>query len=250
MTLSIGERLERIERLFDAGLDPGSTATALALMGHPAPERLPLDEMRLYSELLPREAEMPFGPHRRALYFLWHTLDRLPIGLAVDFAIPFRRLVARRLFAACGRNFICEEGVSFNLPQNISVGDDVFFNRGCYLDAKGGIQIGDAVVLTEWVRIFTHGHSEAVHTRRSYAPVVIEDHAKVYTHATILPGVRVGRQACIATGAVVSHDVPPDHLVAGIPARVVRGRKSEGRQGAALCHTWLRDGAFQDEPAP
>ena len=80
-----------------------------------------------------------------------------------------------------------------------------------------------------------------------YAPVVIADYAKVYAGAMLFPGVTIGEQAIVAGGAVVTKDVPPNMVVAGVPAKVIRERKNEGRKREELDHVWLYDGAFQDE---
>jgi len=54
--------------------------------------------------------------------------------------------------------------------------------------------------------------------------IVIEDDCWLGGGATILAGVRVGRGAVVAAGAIVTRDVPPYAIVAGVPARVVRMR--------------------------
>jgi acetyltransferase-like isoleucine patch superfamily enzyme len=77
--------------------------------------------------------------------------------------------------------------------------------------------------------------------------VRIGDYAKVFSGAMILPGVTIGPQAIVAGGAVVTTDVPPNTVVAGIPARAIRERKTDGRTGKDLNHIWLYNGAFQDE---
>jgi len=51
---------------------------------------------------------------------------------------------------------------------------------------------------------------------------VVEDHVLICPHATIIPGIHIGRHAMIAPGAVVIRDVPANTLVAGVPAKVVR----------------------------
>ena len=204
-----------------------------------------LKEARLFADYLPKGQERPYTPHQRFLHFLWEALDKLPIAAMANFAIPFRRLVAARLFFRCGRNLIAEEGVRFNIGANIEAGDDVFMNRGTYIDAKGGLRIGNSVGLAEYVVIFTHTHSESNHVERSYAPVVIEDYAIVYTGAMILPGVTIGREALVAARSVVAHDVEPGTMVAGAPAKPVREPHTEGKHGAELNHFWLFDKAFQ-----
>jgi acetyltransferase-like isoleucine patch superfamily enzyme len=52
--------------------------------------------------------------------------------------------------------------------------------------------------------------------------VMIKDHVWIGSHAVILPGVTLGRSSVIAAGAVVTHDVPPYAVVAGVPAKIVR----------------------------
>jgi acetyltransferase-like isoleucine patch superfamily enzyme len=58
-------------------------------------------------------------------------------------------------------------------------------------------------------------------------PVVIEDDVWIGTNAVILPGVTIGRGSIVGAGAVVTGDVPPEVIVAGVPARVIRSLNSE-----------------------
>jgi acetyltransferase-like isoleucine patch superfamily enzyme len=163
----------------------------------------------------------------------------------VDFSFPFRRMIAERLFKRCGERFNAEQNVQFNFGQNLEVGSDVFINRNVFLDSKGGIELGDSVGLGENVIVFTHTHSESVHSERSYGKVTIGAYAKIYSASMILPGVIVGEQAIVAAKSMVVHDVPPNVVVAGTPATVIRERRNEGRNGSDLEHIWLKDGAFQ-----
>lgn len=230
--------LADIAGLLEAGPEPAQAAHIMDLLGAPVPEAQ-ITHMVLYAETLPKGREPPFTVAERCLHFLWDALETRPQRLMVNFAFPYRRLLAERLFAACGQGLICEENVRFNLGRSLSVGDHVFFNRGVFLDTKGGLTIGDCAALAEDVRVFSHGHSESSHMERSYAPVVIGEYAKIYSGATILPGVTVGTQAIVAAGALVNHDVPPNMVVAGTPAKVIRERRTEGRSGEELDHLWL-----------
>jgi acetyltransferase-like isoleucine patch superfamily enzyme len=101
------------------------------------------------------------------------------------------------------------------------------------------------VALAENVVIFTHSHSESVHSRRPYGRVVLEDYVKIYSDAMILPGVTVGEEGIVAAKSLVGKDVPAGMLAVGSPARVARERRNEGRHGRGLDHYWLRDGAYQ-----
>ena len=190
---------------------------------------------------------MGYTPQQRYMHFLWDSLDKLPISIIVDFSIPFRRMLAKRLFTTCGRNFIAEENVRFNFPQNLEVGDDVFLNRGVFLDTKGGVTLGNYVGLTEDAQIFTHKHSESDHVVRKYEKVVLKDFVVVNPDAMILPGVTIGEQAIVAARALVHDDVPPNTVVGGVPAKVMRDRRTDGRSGKELNHIWLNKSAFQDQ---
>jgi acetyltransferase-like isoleucine patch superfamily enzyme len=239
MGTEIDLKLEEIGAIFGKGLDVDGTLRILRILDGPAYSQAYLEELTLYSELLPLGREKPFTREQRYLHFLWDAFDKLPICLDANFGILFRRLIAERLFKKCGIGFIAEENFRFNFGQNIEVGDFVFFNRGVFVDSKGGVIIGNHVGLTEDVRIFTHSHSESSHIIREYNPVVIKDYAKIYTGAVILPGVTIGEQAIVASHSLVTKDVPADTLVAGMPAQVVRERKTDGKSGDELDHIWL-----------
>ncbi len=243
--MNIQERLIEVEQIVKAGTNAEGTARVLDLIGATGFPKELLGQIKLYSEYLPKARELGFTPEQRYLHFLWDVLDKLPMSVVVDFAIPFRRIIASRLFKKCGRNFIAEENVRFNFGQNIEVGNDVFFNRGVFLDSKGGIVFGDYCALAEGVEIYTHSHSQSDHRQRSYGKVVLEDFACVYSRATILPGVTIGEQAIVGSKSLVNRDVPPNMMVAGVPAKVVRERETKGRKREELHHIWLHNGAFQ-----
>ncbi len=231
--------LSQIEDLLKHIDEPEAVQDILATLEAPPIPLEGLAHMRLYAETLPKAQDYPLTPGQRHLHFLWEAFDKLPLCLVVNFAIPFRRLLAHRLFGACGKAFMAEENLRFNFGPLLRVGDRVFINRNVFLDTKGGIELGHGATLAEDVRIFTHTHGEASHIERTYQGVTIGDYAKVYSGAVILPGVTVGRQAIVAAGALVTHDVPENMVAAGRPATVLRERRTEGREGPALDHIWL-----------
>ena len=112
----------------------------------------------------------------------------------------------------------------------IVIGDHTVVNAGCHLDGRGGLTIGDNVSVSPGTWIITDEHD--VNDPRFpeiLAPVTIEDYVFVGAKAMILPGVRIGRGAVIGAGAVVTHDIAPRHIVAGIPARTIGERRGEPR---------------------
>jgi len=232
-------KLTRIEKLLDTELTSERVNEILVLLGSTPMEEAVLNNLFLYNETLPKAEESPFSEHDRFMHFLWDAFDKLPMCLVVPFAIPFRRAMAERMFASCGKGVIIEENLRFNFYKLISIGEGTFINRNAYLDSKGSISIGEYVGIAEDVRIFTHGHSESSHLERSYSPVVIGDYAKVYSGVTILPGVSIGKEAIVGSGAMVTKDVPDGMVATGIPAKVVRERHCDGRHGYDLDHLWL-----------
>jgi acetyltransferase-like isoleucine patch superfamily enzyme len=244
---TVSDLLAEVQTLMNHGPDLKGTKRILSLVGCPLPREFSLEDLHLYSEYLPKGADHPFWKDDRYLHFLWDAFDRSLLSLSMNVAFPFRRMIAKRLFATCGKNFTSEGEVRFNFGQFLSVGDDVFFNRGSYFDTKGGLKIGNGAGIGEYVRIFTHNHSESDHTIRTYAPVVIGEYAKIFAGAMILPGVTIGPQAIVAGGAVVTKDVSSNMVVAGVPARPIRDRRNEGKLGKGLNHIWLYKSVFQDE---
>lgn len=240
----INTLLNKIEQIIETGISKEKLMLILDLLKVSIPMEI-LDEMKLYGDYLPKNHEVGFSDEKRYLHFLWEVIDKSPICLASNFAIPLRRIIAKKLFKSCGENFIAEENVRFNVPDNIEIGDNVFFNRDVYIDSKGGVKLGNSVALTEGVMIFTHSHLEHDHEERTYKPVIMEDHSKIYCRATILPGVTIKKQGIVAAGSIVDKDVEANSMVAGIPARYIRERNNMGNTDDELNHIWLHNGEFQ-----
>jgi acetyltransferase-like isoleucine patch superfamily enzyme len=91
------------------------------------------------------------------------------------------------------------------------------------------IDIADEVMIANKTNLVTGGHPVPPDQRRDYltaAPIAIETNVWIGTAATILPGVTIGAGSVVAAGAVVTHDVLPATLVAGVPATVIRELES------------------------
>lgn len=113
---------------------------------------------------------------------------------------------------------------------DLRVGRNVFVNQNCTFYDLGGIDIGDEVMIGPNVSIITSGHPLEPSERRAAVtakPVVIERNVWIAAGSIILGGVRIGENSVVAAGSVVTRDVPPNSLVAGNPARVVRGVSGE-----------------------
>ena len=169
------------------------------------------------------------GGGRAARFFLY-AVAMVPYRLALF--PPLRAAWLRLLGARIGRNVILHDVRLFNLyrrgPAALEIGDECFLGDECLLDLAEGIRLERQVTLAERVLILTHtnvgydDHPLQRHFPAMAAPVVIESGSFLGAGAIVLPGVRIGARAFVAAGSVVTADVPPATLVAGVPARPVR----------------------------
>lgn len=114
----------------------------------------------------------------------------------------------------------------------IRIGARTIVNVGCYLSGEGGLDIGDDVLIGPHAKLLSAGHAidegDAIIARNriTRARIVVEDGAWIGAGAIVLEGVRVGRGAVVAAGALVRQDVPDGMVAAGMPARLIRVRRS------------------------
>ena len=116
--------------------------------------------------------------------------------------------------------------VEWSFGYNLTFGDNVVVHRHVLLDDRGGIEIGNNVSISDYANLYSHSH-DIYDIHRVYTPkTIIRDNVRVTYHATILAGVTVGENAMVGTGSVVTRDVEPNQIVAGIPAKLVKLKDS------------------------
>lgn len=121
-------------------------------------------------------------------------------------------------------------GNRLNHANLISLGRNSILGPGNVLLSQGRIEIGQEVNISGFSFIISQAHDiRKPDLATTLAPVVIEDYAWLATNVTILSGVRIGRGAIVAAGAVVTRDVPPLMIVAGNPARAIGKRGDDFR---------------------
>lgn len=111
-------------------------------------------------------------------------------------------------------------------PANIIIGNHVIINKSVMLDGRGAkLIIGNNVDIAQETNIWTleHDVNDEFH-RVVPGEVVIDDYVWIASRVTILPGVHIGRGAVVASGAIVTKDVPPMAVVGGVPARIIGKR--------------------------
>lgn len=124
--------------------------------------------------------------------------------------------------------FYCEYGV------NIHVGKECFVNYNCTFLDVSPITLGNGVWIGANVTLATPNHPllaeerlnanypDGYHDLEYSAPITIKDGCWICSSATICGGVTIGENSVVAAGSVVLRDVPPNSLVAGVPAKVIR----------------------------
>lgn len=159
---------------------------------------------------------------RKPFIWLWLMFDRSPLGQNALLGHRIRRMLAPYIFARVGQNFKCWQFVEWSFGYNLSFGDNVVVHRYVLLDDRGGIEIGNNVSISDYANVYSHTHDiDDIH--KVYTPVTkIGDGVRLTYHSTVLAGTNVGENAMVGTGAVVTRDVPPNHIVVGIPAKTVK----------------------------
>jgi acetyltransferase-like isoleucine patch superfamily enzyme len=160
--------------------------------------------------------------------------------------------IERNKFAAIGTNVIFEPGVLVFHPESIRlgsnvyvghnailkayfqnqmiVGDNTWIGQQCFFHSAGGLRIGSCVGIGPGVKVITSYHTEEgssipiLFSDIETAEVVIEDDCDIGMGAIVLPGVTIGRGSIIGAGSVVTSNVEPLSVMAGVPARLLRAR--------------------------
>lgn len=130
---------------------------------------------------------------------------------------------------------------NFFNPKGISIGEDTIIGDHCFLDGRASLKIGSHVDIASQVLIYNCEHD--IHSEDFHAtcePVVIEDYVFVGPRVIIQSGVRIGKGAVIAAGAVVARDIAPFKIVGGVPAKEIGERKIKN-----LCYRLGRARLFQ-----
>ena len=139
---------------------------------------------------------------------------------------PLRRLACRLLMKRFDASSAIYRNVDLRSPQRIVVGAHTNINKKCVLDGRGELKIGDNVDVAQETNIWTeqHDYDDPMYGNKG-GDVIIDDYVWIASRATILPGVHIGRGAVVASGAVVTKNVPPLAIVGGVPAKIIKYRK-------------------------
>jgi len=138
-----------------------------------------------------------------------------------------RNSVYRLVGIKIGKGSTIHMWANFFVPKNIEIGNDTIIGDHVFLDGRAVLRIGDHVDIASHVMIYNSEHDlESETFEAKNAPVEIEDYVFIGPRVIILPGVKLGKGAVVAAGAVVTKDVVQYKIVGGIPAIEIGERKN------------------------
>ncbi len=153
----------------------------------------------------------------------------------------YRRFIYRISGVKIGKGSTIHMGTVWYDPRNVTIGRDTIIGERAVLDGRDKLIIGDHVDIASEVMIYNSQHDiDSKDFAATSAPVVIEDYVFIGPRAIILPGVRIGKGAVVAAGAVVTSDVPAFGVVGGIPAKLLRYRENKDPQYFLGRARWFR----------
>lgn len=153
----------------------------------------------------------------------------------------FRRFVFRLGGVKIGKGSALHTGIRFYSAHNIKIGNDSIVGEGTVLDGRDKLTIGDHTDIASEVMIYNSQHDiNDPDFKAVSSPVEIGDYVFIGPRAIILPGVKIGRGAVVAAGAVVTKDVPEFIVVGGVPAKEIGERENKDPHYKLGRAAWFR----------
>jgi acetyltransferase-like isoleucine patch superfamily enzyme len=134
-----------------------------------------------------------------------------------------RSRILSRHFGWRARNITFGRSLRISHPHSVRCGEHVLLNDRLHVAGSGGCTIGSYTYFAPDVTLLTTTH-DATDMRELTGPIAIGELCWIGAGAIVLPGVQIGRGAVVGAGSVVTHDVAPEVVVAGNPARVIKPR--------------------------
>ncbi|MBR1871098.1 MAG: sugar O-acetyltransferase [Kiritimatiellae bacterium] len=175
-------------------------------------------------------AETKYIPAGSDLHKAFHAFSQEALKITSELNSRYhepdeiRELMARLTEREIDETFAMFPSFHTDCGKNIRFGKRVFINAGCQFQDQGGIEIGDDVLIGPQTIIATLNHDPDPEKRGGMIPKRVKICDKVWLGArvTVCPGVTIGEGSIVGAGAVVTKDVPPRTVAAGVPAKVVK----------------------------
>ncbi len=162
----------------------------------------------------------------------WALCQFLLRDIPSEYGLEIRRRFYKKYFGRLGKDVYIRQEVRIVNIDKLYVGDHTHIGVGNMLQAGGGIELGNHVVLGPGVRIWSMNHKfddldkPVMEQGYEYKKVVIGDYCWIGAGVFIMPGAVLGEGVIVSAGSVVGgKTVPPYKILAGNPARVIGSRE-------------------------
>lgn len=151
-------------------------------------------------------------------------------GIKGKKGIMLRYILLKSLAKSCGVNVVIYENVYLFNVANITFGNNISIHPFSYIDGYGNIDIGNDVSIAHNVTIMSSSHSYSSsdvsikYQPLKKLPVIIDSNIWIGAKAVILGGNKIATGSIVGAGAIVTHDVLKNTIVAGNPAKVIKSR--------------------------
>lgn len=170
------------------------------------------------------------GKVANRIKWIWLDLILFKLNL-ISVLIPFhsiRKFYYRICGVKIGKNSYIHMGARFYYPAGIKIGEGTIIGDHVFLDGRATLTIGNHVDIASQVLIYNSKHDiQSENFDPIDGEVEIGDYVFIGPRAIILPGVKIGKGAIVAAGAVVTKHINPFEIVAGVPAKVLGERKNK-----------------------
>lgn len=151
---------------------------------------------------------------------LGHVGKNVKIYRGIYYQNPSQIILGNNVHISQNAFFSCETDFG-----KLEICDDVTLTENCRIDFSGGVKIGKNSLISKNVIIETHDHEFAPKSEPLYRALVIGENVWIGMNSTILSHVeRIGDNAIISAGAIVTKEVPDNCIVAGIPAKIIQSK--------------------------
>lgn len=168
-----------------------------------------------------RDMQAGLPQERLAAKMLQHEFNHL-----IPDALDKKQDLIQKMFGTVGESVWIEAPIRFSYGTHIHIGDHFYANFNLTLVDDAPIYIGDHVMMAPNVTLSTAGHPENTKQRNAgyqYSKDIhIEDGVWIGAHVVVMPGVRIGKDAIIGAGSVVTKDIPAGVVAYGVPCKVIR----------------------------
>ena len=141
----------------------------------------------------------------------------------------YKNQMLRKKLKNCGQNCYLHGAITVAYPERLSIGNNVHINDNAFINARGGVIIGDNTHISRNLTLYSYSHNYKgkalpYDDTAIKKPVVIGRNVWIAMDVKIVPGVTIGDGAIIGLGTVVSKDIPSLAIVGNQPPRIIKYR--------------------------